>query len=145
MRSPVAALVAACFALSVSTPQVGVVVHHHADGELPHVHPGFEDGAHHHEWGTHDDHFDDDHFDDDHFDADHDGAAADLPVLRGAHARFEWHGHATSPFHRAALSRRSPLPRPHAVALLTIATPPERVAAASITSRSRAPPAAAPA
>jgi hypothetical protein len=135
MRSPVAALVAACFALSVSTPQVGLVVHHHADGELPHVHPGFEDGDHHHEWGSHDDHFDDDH----------DGAAADLPVLRGAHARFEWHGHAMSPFHRAALSRRTPLPRPHAVARLTLATPPERVAAASITSRSRAPPAATPA
>src|SRR5215472_8267914 len=47
MRLDLAALVTAFFAVAVSTPPVGVVVHHHAGGELPHVHADLDDDAPH--------------------------------------------------------------------------------------------------
>jgi len=131
MRSRVAALVAVCFATAVSAPQVGVVVHRHAGGDLPHVHLGLDEDAppHHHD---HDDAGDDDH--------DHQEPAPAGPGIRAGSAGWEWHSHATRPFHRAARSARTALPSPRPVARLIVAAPHERVGADPISLRSRGPP-----
>lgn len=100
MRFNLAALVTACFAVAISTPPVGVVVHHHAGGELPHVHAGLDDGAphavHHHDASDLDDDDPDDH-----------DPAGEGPGLHVARTAFEWHTHATSPFHPAAPAERT--------------------------------------
>jgi hypothetical protein len=140
MRPHLAALVTACFAAAVSTPQVGVVVHHHAGGELPHVHADLDDDApqhvHHHDASDLDD---DDH---DHPE-DQIGApdpASEGPGLHVAWMPLEWHTHATSPFHRATPPRPMAVARPQAVALLNVAAPPSPARLRAITSRSRGPP-----
>jgi len=141
MRPNLAALVTACFAVAVSTPQVGVVVHHHAGGGLPHVHADLDDDAplhvHHHDASDLDD--DDDH--------DHPGdqigardPASEGPGLHVARTPLEWHTHATSPFHRATPPERTDVSRAQTVALLNLATPPSRAMLRAITSRSRGPP-----
>jgi hypothetical protein len=134
MRPNLAALVTACFAAAVSTPQVGMVVHHHTGGELPHVHADLDNDApqhlHHHDASDLDD---DDH--------DHpQDPASQGPGLHVARTALEWHTHATSPFHRAAPRPRTDVSRPQLVALLNVATPPARAALRAIASRSRGPP-----
>ena len=140
MRPNLAALVTACFAVAVATPQVGVVVHHHAGGELPHVHADLDVDAplhaHHHDASDLDD---DDH---DH-PADHIGAgdpASEGPGLHVARTALEWHTHTTSPFHRATPPRRADVARPQPVALLNVATPSSGAMLRAIARRSRGPP-----
>ena len=138
MRPTLAALVTACFAVAVSTPQVGVVVHHHAGGGLPHVHADLDDDAplhvHHHDASD---------LDDDDHPGDHPGdrdPASEGPGLHAARTALEWHAHATSPFHRATPPERTDVSRAQTVALLNLATPPSRAMLRAITSRSRGPP-----
>src|SRR4029453_1415879 len=113
MRSSLAALVAACFAAAISTPDVGLLVHHHAGGEAFHVHddldephahqPAAEDPAH--------DHLAEPHH---HHEApDHDG-----PGLSESGPAWTWHSHATRPFHRAVASRSARIPPPSPVTRL---------------------------
>jgi len=140
MRPTLAALVTACFAVAVSTPQVGVVVHHHAGGGLPHVHADLDDDAplhvHHHDASDLDD--DDDHPGDHPGDRD---PASEGPGLHAARTALEWHAHATSPFHRAAPAQRPDASRPQPVARLIVATPTARATLGAIARRSRGPPA----
>jgi hypothetical protein len=133
MRPTLAALVTSCFAVAVSTPQVGVVVHHHAGGELPHVHADLDDDAPHH---AHHDAASD--LDDDH-DHPHD-QVREGPGLHVARVALEWHTHATSPFHRATPAQRTDVSRPQPVALLNVATPTARATRCAIARRSRGPP-----
>ena len=134
MRLDLAALVTAFFAVAVSTPPVGVVVHHHAGGELPHVHADLDDDAPHR--ALHDAALD---LDDDH-DHPHD-EVGEGPGLHVARTALEWHTHATSPFHRAAPAQRPDASRPQPVARLIVATPTARATLGAIARRSRGPPA----
>src|SRR5262245_598108 len=107
MRSHLAALTAACFAVAVSTPDVELLVHRHAGGDAFHVHAELEEHSHHHggdhegEPGAHDhDHLEPRQH---HHEAeDHD---CDGPGLSDAGTEWTWHAHATRPFHRAVASR----------------------------------------
>ncbi|HJW70140.1 MAG TPA: hypothetical protein VJ829_12335, partial [Candidatus Binatia bacterium] len=85
MKLDLTALVTACFAVAVSMPPVGLVVHRHAGGELPHVHAG-PDGDAPHDAPDLDD-------DDHEYAGDHDPA----PGLHVAPTGHEWHTHATFP------------------------------------------------
>ncbi len=48
MRSHLAALVAACFAAAITTPDVGLMVHRHAGGDIFHVHADLDEPPHSH-------------------------------------------------------------------------------------------------
>jgi hypothetical protein len=148
MRSRLAALVAGCFAAAVSMPEVGLVVHDHAGGEHVHVHANLAAGPHHHDDDDHDHHHpaddhDHDHLEDHHDEVEHhrehDDDHAD-PGLSAAGAGRAWHSHAAQPFHRVVCSETSAPPRPLPVHRLAGAPPSERLAAAAIPTRSRAPP-----
>jgi len=130
MGSRGAALVAACFTVAVSTQPVGLEVHRHAGGALPHVHLELEEAGPFHD-------HDHDHDDPDAW-SEPDGEGGSR--LHAASAPWTWHGHATSPLHRVAPAARARVPRPEAVALLAGTDRSRQPVAAAVPSRSRAPP-----
>src|SRR5262245_29712718 len=138
MRSHLAALVAACFTAAISTPDVGLLVHHHAGGEAFHVHDDLDEPhAHHHDDEDHDHDHVEEHHHHHHDAADHDD---DGPGLSEAGQAWTWHSHATRPFHRAVATTPAEIVPPAPLVRLAIAPPLERLTASTIPSRSRGPP-----
>jgi len=137
MRSALAALVAACFTAAISTPDVGLLVHHHAGGEAFHVHDApDEPHAYPHDDEDHDHVAEHHHHHHDPADHDQDG-----PGLSESGPAWTWHSHATRSFHRAVATRPAEIVPPAPIVRLAIAPPIERLNASTIPSRSRGPPA----
>jgi len=157
-RSRLAGLLAACFAAAVAAPEVGVVAHRHAGGDLPHVHIHPDDGAdephdhhavvvdalehrHHHE----DDHHGGRHHH--HHHGRHDRLAHDHhhgddrgPSLNAAAGGWMLHRHWSQPFHRVTPSAPPTLARPRPVDRVIPAAALEWIAAPAVSHRSRGPP-----
>src|SRR4029450_9477968 len=112
-RARLAGLLAACFAAAVAVPEVGVVAHRHAGGDLPHVHthrddaaeefhehavavPDHHGGHHRHHHHHHHDHHHGTHARFDH----HDHGDRDGPALSAAAGGWMLHRHWSQPFHR---------------------------------------------
>src|SRR5262245_27438075 len=138
MRSPLAALVAACFTAAISTPDVGLLVHHHAGGEAFHVHNDLDEPyGHHHDDADHDHDHVDAHHHHHHDPADHDH---DGPGLSESGPAWTWHSRAKRPFHRAVASPSTRIAPPRPIRRLAPPPPVARIPSATIATRSRGPP-----
>ena len=151
-RSRLAGLLAACFAAAVAVPEVGLVAHRHAGGDLPHVHihpdgPGDEPHEHahavaieDHDAGHHRHHHRDHHHGTHARSAHHHHGDAGGPALSAAAGGWMLHRHWSQPFHRVTPSERPALARPRPVDRLIPAAPLAWTAASRVSHRSRGPP-----